>query len=152
MAIAATGMAISAILTGLVSSKFIGQLTQVVIGEFSMAAGHLILAYATATGVAAFGYFVVCFGTGFAIVVSASLISRLLAAYELDPRDYSEWIAAAIFGLFALGYGGGAQVGCALVDAFGYETTEISFAIATSIAPAALVVLLSPMCLGGRAI
>ena len=90
MSVGSLGFAIAAIATSF-AQNYVGQLTQISAGQLLMASGSLLIATSTSSALTTIAYILLCLGTGLALVVSASLMSRTQARStrtRLKPRVY----------------------------------------------------------------
>jgi len=58
-----------------------------------------------------------------AFVVGSQLLLRIARTYDLDPREHSEVVAAAMMGSFSLAICAGGMAGGAMLDHSGFEAT-----------------------------
>lgn len=147
MSVGAIGMAIAAVLTGFFQ-KYVGQLTQICTGQALMCLGGVAISFSNSIGLTVFSYICLTLGTGFALVVSAALMSRLVRTFDHDPVEYSELISGLLVANFALGYGLGSQAGGAIAAAVGFRDNALGMGIMCGIIPFFLVILLQKPCLG----
>ena len=147
MTLGSFGLAVAALATAAISAQCgAGMLAQIAAGEWMQALGLLTLAICVSSADAALAYTLACCGAGLAIVNSASLVTRLVATFESDPRHLAESLAALYIANYAIGYGGGSQLAAILTRAIGFRVTASSFAAFAALTPLSLC-LLRPACL-----